>query len=113
MGAFGSAQTVTLDGDALTWNSHYALFALDNADMQPIGIGSFSVQANGQTVLVLVSLPSDFTVTAPASQAGADDLALNVTGDVYVSVSANRPGTGDAQLKCHPLNTTHALLSCG
>jgi len=124
--------TVTLNGDALTWDATYQMFGLDTANVQPGASSTFSLSTSSRSaVSVQVALPGDFTVDPlPASQSKSAPLsltwsassgatsyrvwavdaqgqqlffdnvagtsaqipALNVEGDVYVSVAAYLQG---------------------
>ncbi|MFZ5446134.1 MAG: hypothetical protein ACOZQL_39470 [Myxococcota bacterium] len=71
--------TLSLNGDALSWDATYRMFGLDTANVQPGQAATFSLAGNGKpAVQVSARLPADFQVGAlPAQQPSTQPLALS------------------------------------
>lgn len=74
-----TSANVTVNGDAMSYDSTYKLFGLDTANLVAGQAATLLVAGNGKAaVAVSVPMPGDFTVQAlPASQSGARALALS------------------------------------
>lgn len=74
-----SAATISVNGDALAYDSTYRMFGLDTANVQPGQTASFSLEGNGKpAVQSSVALPGDFQVAAlPAQQSSTQPLSLS------------------------------------